>query len=173
MSASIDRLRQIAAAWHRAVHVDSSMIPVHICDLDAVLADVSAERTRASAAEAECAQLTTERDAARRAATFAEMERDTLRGLTDAMRADNVRLRAIVEGRTVPPTPQEIAAHHDASGSGWLVSSDRDVIPYTLCRSEARDGGAPDGARWWPLDASGRPCPWPTVAAEAATGAAR
>lgn len=51
-SASIDRLRQIAAAWHRAVHVDSSMIPVHICDLDAVLADVSAERTRASAAEA-------------------------------------------------------------------------------------------------------------------------
>ena len=64
-SASIDRLRQIAAAWHRAVHVDSSMIPVHICDLDAVLADVSAERTRASAAEAECAQLTTERDAAR------------------------------------------------------------------------------------------------------------
>ena len=134
-SASIDRLRQIAAAWHRAVHVDSSMIPVHICDLDAVLADVSAERTRASAAEAECARLTTERDAARRAATFAEMERDTLRGLTDAMRADNVRLRAIVESvrsaravsaaaaerytaawdavGTMPPTPaqsEEIAA---------------------------------------------------------------
>ena len=146
-SASIDRLRQIAAAWHRAVHVDSSMIPVHICDLDAVLADVSAERTRASAAEAECARLTTERDAAR---------------------AEAAGLRAVVEGRTVPPTPQEIAAHHDASGSGWLVSSDRDVIPYTLCRSEARDGGAPDGARWWPLDASGRPCPWPTVALDAA-----
>ena len=116
--------------------------------------------------------LASERDAARRAATFAEMERDTLRGLTDAMRADNVRLRAIVEGRTVPPTPQEIAAHHDASGSGWLVSSDRDVIPYTLCRSEARDGGAPDGARWWPLDASGRPCPWPTPAL-GATGEGR
>lgn len=135
MSAAIDRLRQIAAAWHRAVHVDSSMIPVHICDLDAVLADVSAERTRASAAEAECAQLTTERDAARRAATFAEMERDTLRGLTDAMREDNVRLRGIVESvrsaravsaaaaerytaawdavGTMPPTPaqsEEIAA---------------------------------------------------------------
>ena len=42
--------------------------------------------------------LAIERDAARRAATFAEMERDTLRGLTDAMRADNVRLRAIVAG---------------------------------------------------------------------------
>jgi len=65
VSAAIDRLRQIAAAWHRAVHVDSSMIPVHICDLDAVLADVSAERTRASAAEADVARMTTERDAAR------------------------------------------------------------------------------------------------------------
>lgn len=65
MSAAIDRLRQIAAAWHRAVHVDSSMIPVHICDLDAVLADVSAERTRAEAAEADVARMTTERDAAR------------------------------------------------------------------------------------------------------------
>ena len=86
----------------------------------------------------------------------------------DAARAEAAGLRAVVEGRTVPPTPQEIAAHHDASGSGWLVSSDRDVIPYTLCRSEARDGGAPDGARWWPLDASGRPCPWPTVALDAA-----
>jgi len=106
-----------------------------------------AERTRAEAAEAECARLTTERDAAR---------------------AEAAGLRAVVEGRTVPPTPQEIAAHHDASGSGWLVSSDRDVIPYTLCRSEARDGGAPDGARWWPLDASGRPCAWPTPALDAA-----
>lgn len=168
MSAAIDRLRQIAAAWHRAVHVDSSMIPVHICDLDAVLADVSAERTRASAAEAECAQLTTERDAARRAATFAEMERDTLRGLTDAMRADNVRLRGIVAGRETAPTDAELTTHHDAGGSGWLVSSDRDVIPYTLCRSEARDGGASPGARWWALDASGRPCPWPTPALDAA-----
>lgn len=168
MSAAIDRLRQIAAAWHRAVHVDSSMIPVHICDLDAVLADVSAERTRAEAAEADVARMTTERDAARRAATFAEMERDTLRGLTDAMRADNVRLRGIVEGRTVAPSDAEITAHHDAGGSGWLVSSDRDVIPYTLCRSEARDGGASPGARWWALDASGRPCPWPTPALDAA-----
>jgi len=210
VSAAIDRLRQIAAAWHRAVHVDSSMLPVHICDLDAVLADAIAERTRADAAEADrdywraqatmaapCVDavraittllipggtgcvvdpervvaaahgLATDRDAARRAATFAEMERDTLRGLTDAMRADNVRLRAIVEGRTVAPSDAEITAHHDAGGSGWLVSSDRDVIPYTLCRSEARDGGASPGARWWALDASGRPCPWPTPALDAA-----
>ena len=107
-----------------------------------------AERTRAEAAEADrdhwraqatmaapCVDAASERDAARRAATFAEMERDTLRGLTDAMRADNVRLRGIVESvrsaravsaaaaerytaawdavGTMPPTPaqsEEIAA---------------------------------------------------------------
>ena len=176
MSAAIDRLRQIAAAWHRAVHVDSSMIPVHICDLDAVLADVSAERTRASAAEAECAQLTTDRDAARRAATFAEMERDTLRGLTDAMRADNVRLRGIVAGRETAPTDAELTTHHDEGGQ-WLViraASPRSIVDtlrsVTDVRAWARSGTP---LRWLPLDASGRPCAWPTVAAEAATGEGR
>lgn len=139
MSAAIDRLRQIAAAWHRAVHVDSSMLPVHICDLDAVLADAIAERTRAAAAEAECARLTTERDAARRAATFAEMERDTLRGLTDAMRADNVRLRTLARAvrreRTVraawlatlpacASAPAEVLAAEAATGAAldWTVA---------------------------------------------------
>ena len=171
MSAATDRLRQIAAAWHRAVHVDSSMIPVHICDLDAVLADVSAERTRASAAEAECARLTTELDAARRAATFAEMERDTLRGLTDAMRADNVRLRGIVAGRETAPTGAELTAHHDEGGQ-WLViraASPRSIVDtlrsVTDVRAWARSGTP---LRWLPLDASGRPCPWPTPALDAA-----
>ena len=175
MSAAIDRLRQIAAAWHRAVHVDSSMIPVHICDLDAVLADVSAERTRASAAEAECARLTTERDAARRAATFAEMERDTLRGLTDAMRADNVRLRGIVAGRETAPTGAELTAHHDEGGQ-WLViraASPCSIVDtlrsVTDVRAWARSGTP---LRWLPLDASGRPCPWPTPAL-GATGEGR
>ena len=162
MSDAIDRLRQIAAAWHRAVHVDSSMIPVHICDLDAVLADVSAERTRASAAEAECAQLTTERDAARRAATFAEMERDTLRGLTDAMRADNVRLRAIVAGRETAPTDAEIDAHWRVGGA-WLVSGSVVTGAYEV-RRLASLGIA--HLTWVPLSGTlhGRtPCPWPVT----------
>lgn len=154
MSGAIDRLRTARDGRHALAHVWPADLRDALSALDA--------------AEAECARLTTELDAARRAATFAEMERDTLRGLTDAMRADNVRLRAIVEGRTVAPSDAEITAHHDAGGSGWLVSSDRDVIPYTLCRSEARDGGASPGARWWALDASGRPCPWPTPALGAA-----
>ncbi len=152
MSAAIDRLRTARDGHHALAHVWPADLRDVLADLDAAEISGDHQRTRADAAEAECVRLTTELDAAR---------------------AEAAGLRAVVEGRTVPPTPQEIAAHHDASGSGWLVSSDRDVIPYTLCRSEARDGGAPDGARWWPLDASGRPCPWPTVAAEAAPGAAR
>ena len=59
---------------------------------------LSEERARAEAAEAEVARLTTERDAARRAATLAEAERDTLRGLTDALRESDVRLRAEAAG---------------------------------------------------------------------------
>ena len=246
MSAAIDRLRQIAAAWHRAVHVDSSMLPVHICDLDAVLADAIAERTRAVAAEADrdhwraqatmaapCVDavraitlrlipggtgcvvdpervvaaahgLASELDAARRAATFAEMERDTLRGLTDAMREDNVRLRGIVAGRETAPTPADVAAHalaHPLPAPGaasngatcdepiglWLCVVDGDGAVVLRLAREADDQGpylmawssdygwcgTGDIRRACPLDASGRPCPWPTVAAEAATGAAR
>lgn len=154
MSGAIDRLRTARDGRHALAHVWPADLRDALSALDA--------------AEAECARLTTELDAARRAATFAEMERDTLRGLTDAMRADNVRLRAIVAGRETAPTDAELTTHHDEGGSGWLVSSDRDVIPYTLCRSEARDGGASPGARWWALDASGRPCPWPTPALDAA-----
>ena len=217
MSAAIDRLRQIAAAWHRAVHVDSSTVHVHICDLDAVLADVSAERTRAVAAEADrdhwraqatmaapCVDavraitlrlipggtgcvvdpervvaaahgLASELDAARRAATFAEMERDTLRGLTDAMREDNVRLRGIVAGRETAPTDAELTTHHDEGGQ-WLViraASPRSIVDtlrsVTDVRAWARSGTP---LRWLPLDASGRPCPWPTPAL-GATGEGR
>jgi hypothetical protein len=134
-----------------------------------------AERTRASAAEAECARLTTELDAARRAATFAEMERDTLRGLTDAMRADNVRLRGIVAGRETAPTGAELTAHHDEGGQ-WLViraASPRSIVDtlrsVTDVRAWARSGTP---LRWLPLDASGRPCPWPTPAL-GATGEGR
>ena len=191
-SASIDRLRQIAAAWHRAVHVDSSMIPVHICDLDAVLADVSAAHGLAS-----------ELDAARRAATFAETERDTLRGLTDAMRADNVRLRAIVAGRETAPTPADVAAHalaHPLPAPGaasngatcdepiglWLCVVDGDGAVVLRLAREADDQGpylmawssdygwcgTGDIRRACPLDASGRPCVWPTPAL-GATGEGR
>lgn len=82
---------------------------------------------------------------------------------------ENARLRAIVAGRDVPPTDAEIAAHH-AAGGRWLVSHDHDGrrLTYTLdatpddARAEARYAG-PHPRRWWALDATGRPCPWPTT----------
>lgn len=86
----------------------------------------------------------------------------------DAARAV-VALRAIIEGRTVPPTDAEIAAHH-AAGGRW-----RCLVPNRLWQSKdamhdstARiqratlevDGGP---AVWWSIDSTGRPCAWPVV----------
>lgn len=97
---------------------------------------------RVDGAEAEALRLTQERDA----------------------------LRAIIEGRTVPPTDAEIAAHH-AAGGRW-----RCLVPNRLWQSKdamhdstARiqratlevDGGP---AVWWSIDSTGRPCAWPVVA---------
>ena len=186
MSAAIDRLRRtVAAVFARpddAISVGYGDVVAALSALDeyahverALREERVAERTRASAAEAECARLTTELDAARRAATFAEMERDTLRGLTDAMRADNVRLRGIVAGRETAPTGAELTAHHDEGGQ-WLViraASPRSIVDtlrsVTDVRAWARSGTP---LRWLPLDASGRPCPWPTPAL-GATGEGR
>lgn len=57
-------------------------------------------------------------------------------------------LRAIIAGRTVAPSDEEIAAHAAAGGS-WLVRYRRDETTTT------RVG-------WHPLDATGRPTTWPT-----------
>jgi hypothetical protein len=162
-----------ADVWPLYDRAEDAMAAVVALDLAATRleSERAAERARAVAAEAECARLTTERDAARRAATFAEMERDTLRGLTDAMREDNVRLRAIVAGRETAPTDAELTTHHDEGGQ-WLViraASPRSIVDtlrsVTDVRAWARSGTP---LRWLPLDASGRPCPWPTPALDAA-----
>lgn len=84
-----------------------------------------------------------------------------------ALEAEARRLREIIEGRTTPPTDEEIHAHRQV-GAGWMVSTPRGrgpAGPQFVDHSEARDGGAPHGSLWWPLDADGRPCAWPTVPA--------
>lgn len=112
-----------------------------------------AERTRADAAEAELARLTTERDAAR---------------------AEAAGLRAVVEGRPAP-TDAEVAAH-DAAGGLWIVGSGGELNPWVSAagvryhRARVERYGEP---LWFlALSAERRPCPWPTVAAEAATALA-
>lgn len=89
----------------------------------------------------------------------------------DAARAEADALRAIIEGRTVPPTPQEID-HHWRMGGAWLVG--RSVVTDRAEALRLASVGVA-GVAWVALDGmlrGGCPCPWPTVAAEAATGAA-
>ena len=116
---------------------------------------LSEERTRADAAEAECARVTTERDAAR---------------------AEAAGLRAIVEGRTRAPTDAEIAAHAAAGGAWLLQDASCDVERVSAQRARVAAARTRSSVtthqRWWAIDRDDRPCPWPTVAAEAATGAA-
>jgi hypothetical protein len=155
---ALDRLRQIAAAWHRAVHVDSSLLPVHICDLDAVLAGAIAERTRTDAAE-------TERDAARaEAAGLRARAREAAQVLIaevgapgpmdvgdaalraagrisaltidrDSLRADNVRLRAAITAER-------------AARAAWLATLPAcATAPADVVAAEAATGAALDAAR--------------------------
>lgn len=94
-------------------------------------------------------------------------ERDALRTTAEHEANDVVALRAIIEGRTTPPTDAEAAAHH-AAGGAWLVAWRRSNLPTVA--------SIVSGPRvWWPkadvvgavaLDAERRPCAWP-VATEA------
>lgn len=67
-------------------------------------------------------------------------------GRADAAEAEVARLRAIIDGRTVPPTYEEAAAHR-AAGGGWLITH--------------HDGT--NEARWVAV-MNGCPCAWPVVA---------
>lgn len=80
------------------------------------------------------------------------------------------QLRAIIEGRTVPPTDEEIEAH-EAAGGRW-----RCVVPMALhlC-ADAMHGHAARMHRdcliaaghdslWWATDGRARHGPWPAVA---------
>jgi hypothetical protein len=97
-------------------------------------------------------------------------EHDALRAQLAQVTAERDALRAIVEGRTTPPTDAEIEVH-DAAGGLWRCVAIDD--PY-MCRDAMRGRGAAyhralidalesEGARWWALDAQKRPCAWPVV----------
>jgi hypothetical protein len=76
-------------------------------------------------------------------------------------------LRAIIEGRTTPPTREAFVAlgaaggtvryHRPDGGHGWFPAASP-WFPTTasLCR---------EGARLWAHDAAGRPCAWPVAPA--------
>ena len=100
---------------------------------------------------------------ARLAAT--EHERDAARANAGHEANDVVALRAIIEGRTVPPTDAEVYAHGGPGRSGWwLVSSPDDMSLELIEQPKERDWCIEWGAtQWLPIGLDGRPCAWPVV----------
>lgn len=78
--------------------------------------------------------------------------------LIDEARRERDEARAILEGRTAPPTDAEIDAHHAAGGS-WLTGDTVTWWPASL--RGMRDNGETEGCVWIALDRSYRPCAWP------------
>ena len=78
---------------------------------------------------------------------------------------DLKHLRAIIEGRTTPPTDAEVYAHVAPGRSGWwLVSSPDDMSLELIEQPSERDWCIEWGAtQWLPIDLDGRPCAWPVV----------
>lgn len=125
------------------------------------------------------------------ATTLVDRQRAILRGVADALRgppsplmtwshhdlpeiaralhAEVERLRAIIEGRTTPPTDAEIAALIAAGGSWRVVETIRcgGVVLHVEEIDDARRVRdlAPRECRqrWWALDAQHCPCAWPVV----------
>lgn len=89
----------------------------------------------------------------------------------DSLRDEVAALREIIEGRTTPPTDEEIYAHEVAGGM-WVATPARKTISgrsWSCAMStayEVRRFLVSPGDRWIPLGADGRPCAWPTAAAE-------
>lgn len=75
---------------------------------------------------------------------------------------------AIIEGRATPPTDEEIAVHQ-AHGGEWLgFRADgppwrRGAVIADFTYSEEHVRAAHRCARWWAIDAEGRPCAWPVT----------
>jgi hypothetical protein len=128
--------------------------------VDAMLTEVRSER---DAARAEAAGLR---------ASLADNDiivEEYKRQLNEAVTEAWVR-RAIVEGRATAPSRDEIGAHVAMVGR-WLVlwadGSSSIVRGWGVVETLADDARAERTSRvvrWWPLDATGRPCAWPDVA---------
>ena len=154
----------VARVW-RAATGDTHEGPASVA---ALLAAVDGLRRERDDARASLAALTTVRNE-----DPAEWDGAML---MRSARVEVLALRAILAGRTTPPTVEEIATH-EAAGGTWLFFETKnaegqplhDAAPTVADREfnayEAREGQMLLGhaVRWWPLDADGRPCAWPVV----------
>lgn len=83
-----------------------------------------------------------------------------------AQAAEIDRLRAIIDGRTTPPTDAEITAHGTAAGRWrWASPDQHGEFPSTArWRASVAVVARVPGVRWWATDSDKRPCAWPVVA---------
>ena len=96
-----------------------------------------------------------------------EAERDEARAKQRAAEAEVTRLRAMLDGRTTPPTETEVTAHA-ARGGSWLLTTMLDGRAWSRIREHAEvvvtdvaylaERG--EIARWVPL-LHGTACEWP------------
>ena len=81
------------------------------------------------------------------------------------LRAELDALRAIVEGRTTPPTDAEVEAHL-AAGGFWRwqnLPGDPAGPRFGHAFADEVEWLRRFPLRWWALDADGAPCAWPVV----------
>lgn len=168
-------LAQLAAAEQERDRAEERS-RLHAAQANDLGAQLGAANARAVAAEMQADAALSQAEELTRALRVAQS--DLARALADGrvelrQRADDAErvaadLRAIIEGRTTPPTDDESRAH--ASEGGWWLAlvvedarPDRDAIPHVAVHGRVAPGWR--GLRWLALDANGRPCPWPTTEA--------
>lgn len=78
-----------------------------------------------------------------------------------ALMARVAELEAIIAGRAERPTHAEIAAH--PGEWRWIVATPSGLAGGRATSAAWITEHASSLARWWPLDAEGRPCAWPTA----------
>jgi hypothetical protein len=91
------------------------------------------------------------------------LELTTARHLVDLAVTERDEARALIAGRTTPPTREEVAAHRNAHTGGWwllTVHHGDGTVEPVACRVEDAEGTV---LRWIPLGHDLRPCAWPEV----------
>ena len=94
-------------------------------------------------------------------------ERRDLAATVVAQAAEIASLRAIIDGRTTPPTGEEIEAHHRAGGTWYVASTHGRALTTTRGDAIALCGHLAANkypATWWAISVRGRPCAWPVLA---------
>lgn len=155
-----DLAASVAFHARRAERAEAELIEAHDRARDA-----EAERAAAEAAITAVWQAVTDDDLPRLpGGDGLVVDAEAVGQRVAAAMAERDALRAIVAGRTTPPTDAEIEAHASAGGT-WLVDDGCGVYQKESRRAviDARADG--DVVRWLPLNTARRPCVWPTTEA--------